>query len=349
MNLRGLQQQISQVKEIAIIGRNAEISGAVCHVMGLVLSDCNKLQMLVLQYDEAYRSKLEESEIADLSISPVERLSNRMQLCRDRNPGPAAQLSSIEKVRIGGLELTSHESSSGMCRTDDWDKLVLFSHFLINGWNPGGIDTQELNALFFTALSFDGTYESIPAFDAEAQIHFNMRQNSGCHLVGLPVTLSVGSEYAEKLYFFDKVSGKQHWAQINKVTLCDIWAEVLKAFDNPQMTEHFSPEHLNRQKAEFEKHLAEICPKGMCYMMIEYECEEEVTLQFYSKRWLDAKTNCSSSLIGFIMKPDEPTGKLGMKLKSAVIQDPLTPDTTSIEAELFQYIQGFRPEDIIMP
>lgn len=349
MNLQGLQQQISQIKEMAIIGRSTEINGVICHVMGMVLSNCNKLQMLVLQYDEVYRSKLEESEIADLSSFPADELSNRIELRRDKNPRPAVRLSSSEKVCIGGLELTSNESSSGICGTQEWDKLVLFSHFLINGWNPIGINTWELSTLFLTTLTFDGVYETIPEFDAEAQIRFNMRQDSMCHLVELPVTLSVGSEYPEKLYFSDKVSGERHWVQINKVTLCDMWTEILKTFDKPQMKERFSPEELDQHRAEFKKRFAEICPKGMCYMVIEYECEEDISLQFYSKRWLDTKPIYSNSSMGFFMKPDEQMGKLGMKLKAAVIQEPLEPDTSSIEAELFQYFKVYRQDDIVIP
>lgn len=62
-----------------------------------------------------------------------------------------------------------------------------------------------------------------------------------------------------------------------------------------------------------------------CYAVIEYECEcececeEDISLQFYSKRRLDAEPIHGNSAMGFIMSPDEPAGKLGLKLEAGQI------------------------------
>lgn len=349
MNLQVLQHQLSQIKEIAVISRNAEIDGVICHVMGVVRRDEHTLQMLILQYDEAYQEKLEEAAaIADLSATPVELITNRIEQRGNRNMQPTQRFDRVEKVCIGDLELTTNESSSGICGTDQWDKVALFTQFLLSGWNSVGIDTKDINTLLLTNLTFDGAYDTIPVFDTEAPIHFSMRQGSMCHLVELPVTLAVGSEYPDKLYFTDKVSEEQHWVQINKVTLCDMWAEMSKIFDNSQMKEQFSPEELIQSKTEFEERFSAMCPKGMCYLVIEYECEEGISLQFYSKRWLDAKPIHDNSAMVILMKPDEPMGKLGLRLKAAIIMEPMSPNTVNIETELFQYNQIGKSDDIVI-
>lgn len=350
MNFQVLQHQLSQIKEMTVISRNAEIDGVICHVMGMVRRgrDDHTLQMLILQYDEAHREKLEEAEIAELTDPPVESITNRIEQRGDRNLEPTLRFGSVEKVCIGDLELTTNESGSGICGTEQWDKVALFTQFLLSGWSSVGIDTKDIDTMFLTNLTFDGAYDAIPAFDTEAPIRFSMRQDSTRHLVELPVTLAVGSEYPDKLYFTDKVSGEQHWVQINRVTLCDIWVEMSKTFDNPQRKEQFSPEELARRKAEFEERFSEMCPKGMFYSVIEYECEEGIFLQFYSKRWLDAEPIHNNSAMGFFMKPDEPTGKLGLKLKAAIIQEPMAANTVNIEAELFQYNQMGKSDDIVI-
>lgn len=44
-----------------------------------------------------------------------------------------------------------------------------------------------------------------------------------------------------------------------------------------------SSEELVQMRLDFENKLLEICPKGMYFPVIEYECEEDISLQFYSK------------------------------------------------------------------
>ncbi len=204
--------------------------------------------------------------------------------------------------------------------------------------------------MYLTNLAFEGDYDAIPALDRGASIRFSMSPAHTSHLVELPVTLRVGVEYPDKLYFADKEGGERHWAQIDRVFLYDMWEEMEKNFDDPRMKEQFTPEELAEHKAEFEEHFSETCPKGMCYAVVEYECEEDISIQFYSKAWLDSEPVQSgrAGSIGFIMSPDEPAGKLGLKLKAAIIPEPVAPDTGFIEAELFRYIQTGKAYDIMI-
>jgi len=48
------------------------------------------------------------------------------------------------------------------------------------------------------------------------------------------------------------------------------------------------------------------------------------------------------------MQSDEPIGKLGLKLKAAIIQEPMMANTVNIEAELFHYSQTGKPKDIVI-
>ena len=84
----------------------------------------------------------------------------------------------------------------------------------------------------------------------------------------------------------------------------------------------------------------------MYFPVIEYECEESISLQFYSKAYLDAKP-AHVGVMGFMIRPDQPTGILGLKLKSTIIQEPVLAETLEIEAELFQYNHIINGEDIV--
>ena len=52
--------------------------------------------------------------------------------------------------------------------------------------------------------------------------------------------------------------------------------------------------------------------------------------------------------MGFILGTEKPTGMLGMKLKAALIQEPIAVDAVNIEAELFQYYKETTPDDIVL-
>lgn len=194
MNLQGLQRQLSQISEIAVIGRTAEVDGIIYHAMGMVRGDDGTLQMLVLQYDEAYRRKLEEAEIAEFADTPEELITNRIEKRGDRSIRPDLRFHHVEKIRIGDLELTVNGSSGSICGPRRWDRAALFTQFLLNGWNPGGIDTEDIDAMFLMELDLAGTYDAIPTFDAGAPICFSMGRDSTNHLVELPVTLAIGGE-----------------------------------------------------------------------------------------------------------------------------------------------------------
>jgi len=88
--------------------------------------------------------------------------------------------------------------------------------------------------------------------------------------------------------------------------------------------------------SECEKYLPEICPRGMYFPVVEYECEDDMTVQFYYISFLDEKPVFGSGAMGFIVRPEQPADMPWLKLKTAVIQEPVPADTVTIEAEIFQ-------------
>lgn len=71
-------------------------------------------------------------------------------------------------------------------------------------------------------------------------------------------------------------------------------------------------------------------------------------MQFYSRAFLDAQPLNKGSSMGFLIRPDQPTGILGLKLKAIAIQEPVPANTGVIEAELFQYTRIISGGDIIL-
>lgn len=341
---------MSRIDEITVIGKTTEVEGVLCHAMGVVRYGM-EMRLLVLEYSEDYEQHVEEMEVSDPCGDMNMAKSNRiLQGGRGRtdfhNP-----LQAVRKIFIGEREFEVYGSEHHKLGIQDCETILIFSEFLHHGWLPKGIDFQNIDMLYLTSLELHGDYSAIPAFGEEPKLRFTMGKDSVSHLVEQPITLKVGGEYPGKLWFRGSATNEGHWTQINRVYLLDVWAEMGKVFDNPKTKEQMTPVQIAQAKSNLDEQLLNICPRGMYFPVVEYECEEDISLSFYLKAFLDAmpvkRSNGNGSSIGFIIKPDQPTGILGKKLKAAVIQQPVTEDTISIEAELFQYYLTTTGSDVV--
>jgi hypothetical protein len=346
MNILYLQEILNRKEEIKVIGKTVEIDNVICNVMGIVRRGM-ELRIIILLYDESYEQQIGEMEAAELCY-PRDAGSNRILIRNNRRIDAVNPFRSVLKVFIGDREFTVNGTEHRRLNPQDWDNILLITKFLNNGWKQSELDYKSIDMLFFAILKLEGDYDSIPDFNDDTKIRFKMGQYSTEHQVEMPVTLEVGDDYPDRLTFRDATTGSEHWIQINRVYLADMWEEAEKTFTDPRILEHMSSEKIAQARSSFEKHFAEICPRGMCFPVIEYECEEDMSVQFYSKSFLDSKPSLRNSTIGFILRPDRPTGILGLKLKAAVIQDPVPPDTMKIEAELFQYVKIVTSDDIVL-
>lgn len=107
MNIRFLQELLSRMEEIKIIGRNAEIDGVVCNVVGVVRYGI-QLRLLILEFDEYFQQQIEEKEISELCNNPCKPESNRIIL-KSRQQIDATQLfRAVKSVFIGEEEFEVH-------------------------------------------------------------------------------------------------------------------------------------------------------------------------------------------------------------------------------------------------
>lgn len=347
MNIEGVQRQLSRIEEIAVIGKNAEVEGVICHVMGVVRYG-SRIRLLILQYDEAFSRRIEEAKAADFNDIPAKPENNRMLMRGNLKYDAANPFRAVCKVSLGEREFAVHCSENRRLNSQDYEYILLLSEFLRQGWQPDGIEYQSLDHLFITSLELEGEYQAIPVFGPNPLLRFSLGTESISYLVEQPLTLYIGYDYPDKLWFRNAESGEKHWVQINRVYLSDMWAEMAKTFADPKIRESMTPEQIAQAKADFEERFSEICPRGMYFPIVEYECEEGIFLEFCSKAYLDAAPVRRSSAIGFIASPEQATGILGLKLKAAVIMEPVPAKTASIEAELFRYSVITKKDDIVL-
>lgn len=345
MNIKYLQEQLSRIDEVKIIGKAKEINGVIYNVAALVRYGTD-LRLIIIDYDEQYRQQIEDREMSESCEERHKPETNRILIkSREHDFKP---LRTIKSVIIGSKEFEVSGSEGSGLSVQDGESIVLLTELLRCGWNPEGIDFQRIDNLYLTSVELKGEFSKISEIEENPRLHFTMRNDSIAHIVEHPVKLTVNGEYTEKLWLKSKKTGEENWVQINKVYLQDMWSEMEKTFSQPKLLERMTPEEIEKAKKDFEKHFIKICPKGMCFPIVEYECDESISLEFHSTKYLESQPVSNGSSMGFIVSSDKKTGILGMKLKVAVIQEPMDINTEIIEAELFQYFKTYTPEDIII-
>lgn len=147
------------------------------------------------------------------------------------------------------------------------------------------------------------------------------------------VTLEVGKR--RSFHFIDK-KGDKVACYINRVELVDMWKQAEERFRDLRDQQILQPEQLEEMQRSFYSTLENSCPKGMCYMNVEYECTKNMRLQFYSKEYLrSCPEMCGEDSLMIISKPEQKTGAHQLPLKGCMIQTVVSPDISKIPAEAF--------------
>ncbi|MBP7222336.1 MAG: hypothetical protein KBA50_03710 [Sedimentibacter sp.] len=348
MNIKYIQNLLSKLDEIKIIGKTVEINGVICSIAGIVRYG-QKLRLVIFEYDEVYRQKVEEMEMSE-PCEVREQETNRSILKGRGRIETTNPFRTIKSVCIDEMEFEISVTESRFLSFKDGESVLFLSELLRNGWNPESIDYQSIDMLFLTSIEFAGDFDKVPGLDDNAKLHFIMSKDNVSYLVEQALTLTVNGEYPEKLLFKNKEDSEEHWVQINKVYLMDMWSDMERNFSDPKLLEQMTKEEIDEAKRNIEKSFIEVCPKGMYYPVIEYESEDDISLEFHTKKFLDSKpVHHGNGSIGFIIRPDKATGILGRELKAAIIQEPVLGNTDIIEAELFQYYKTVTPKEIILP
>lgn len=353
MNIKSLQKLLNMIDDIAPIGKNTEIDGVIYHVMGLTRMN-DTMRMVVLHYDEAYVNKMKELEEAQLEAMHHdddinrEPETNRKMLNANIKNERTNPFMDLAKVKIHEEEFQVTGAESRWISSNDIECVLMLTEFLRKGWKAEGINHQMMEELFITSIEFQGDCNVLPSCDENTAIEFYLKPCMSSYRVEQAMTLVVGEEYPEKLWFNNKETQENHWVQINRVYLQDMWKDLLETFENPRIKEMMTPEQIEVEKQKIEEKLSEICPKGMCFPVVEYESEQEISLRFYSKEYLDAQPIHRNGALGFITRPEQVIGKLGFRLRASIIEQPVLQDTVMIQAELFQYSYLQNTKDIIL-
>jgi len=266
------------------------------------------------------------------------RFTNRIVMKRHSEPRVQHGYHHLRKIIIDGKSFDVKAFETRRIMQTELESVLDLYEFMRAGWSSDVFDHAVMDGLMIirAILRGDGIEKFKPSNLSE--ITFERHPYPEHHYVEKPMTLAIGEDFPDKVFFEAIDSHEKQWAQIHRVSLTDIYETFETNLNDPKMLEHVSPEQLANMKREMEKNFQGICPRGMHLPVIEYECEEDITLQFYHLDYLEAKPSSGGvSAFGFIMGSDQQVGKWGYPIKVCVIQHAVPKETESIDVELFSF------------
>lgn len=330
----------TQLDEIKVIGKEVEKQGRPYHIIGMTLKE-KKATVYVLEMKSSF---MEE----EYFLERTPRMSLKRSMEERQNSSFFMHIREFKTVETCEEEITYEvESASlGSIKNSDYcEAMLLFMRMRETGWNiPKDSVFYETgwDSLVLTKINLQNEFERLPNWTETMQVVVDCIPQSG--VVELAVCLECGKSSELQFQLED---GTNATCYINNVYLMDVWAEEEKRFADPvyreRMLQHVSEEELEQMKEQLFRALEPQCPKGKYYMVLEYECTEDVSLAFYATEYLDYMEKPkeggtgSASVLFMRVKPDEETGTHGLKLRGCVIQKPLEAETKELEAELFSY------------
>lgn len=358
MNFEQMRLAYRVFDEVMPIGRTVEWEGKAYHIAGLTRLE-KQAEMYILEIlsekAETLDSGTAESALTESGAAETSGDADRQERHTNRKSMkvvPAeCPLFNIMSIKLGERELETSSANSGPlalnegCAVDaDSENFFLFYEMMRAGWElseDSPFLTMDWNALGLTRLTFRTEIENLPVLDEKQEILVKWGRRTKQHYVEMPVCLTVGEEAELNFVIAD---GRQGVCYINRVYPIDIWKENEENFKNPRYLEIMTAEELEKQKEEFFRNLEQDCPRGMCYLGIEYECTLEGSLAFYDRAFLESEPRISqgsASVMMMLLRPDEPTGKHGLRQRGCVIQTPVASEVRQLEAELFRFDEMF--------
>ena len=315
-------------RDILVIGRTIERDDKRYHMVGMTLADEAKLY-IIEPYSEpehySHRSK---------------GVRNQRKIMKEHTGSEVCYLHCSD-FYLGDQRLQVRSGSGGSLyhSIPNYEAMIVFLDMLRAGWEiPEWLKDEDWDNLQMVTLVIEDM-KKLPKYSPEMPITIKHSPSFVQHMVEKTVTLNVGK--SRSLRFVDSY-GDEVQCYINDVKLIDVWKDTEEQFNDPRYTETVSAERLQEMKDHCFEALKQSCPKGMCYIGVEYECSKDLSLQFYSKKFLRSypETHEGSAATFFMrLKPDQETGTHNLPLRGYVIQTAVSPDTTKIPAELLFYME----------
>lgn len=282
------------------------------------------------------------------SEDETEYTSNRNELINNTREKMRSPYINISEIMIQKQKMIFSSSSAGAISYRDFEGYMQLQHFIENGMDTTNLNEVDLANIIIVTYEQKES-EKFPKIDLSKELDITLKISKDFTqvLINQPITLEFGEiEKGKKLYFYDPIEKKNHVFYIDKMNHYDIWEEVNRNLED-QLMQVLPKEQIMQMKEQYMIVLEKTCPKGMNLAMLEYETEDDVQLDFYSKEYLDKRPVPSTSSVSMMLfKSDRELGNNGFKSRVCMIKPVEKDFIGSIDVELFSLFVEI-PEEVI--
>ncbi len=332
MNFKHFDRLLARASydEVQIIGKDVTLDGQCAHIIGMTRKG---KQVLV------YTLELMEQPDEEETFTSLTEQIHRQQMKENYKQEMTHSFFGIKEFHSKGkVSMVAGATSS---QSEPEEHTLFYLKMKEHGWTmskDSPLYTVGWNRLQLSVIEL----EEMDAFpDWKTDLKIVKRSHPKTVPLEHPVLLTCGEQ---PVISFSLEDGTPATCYINKIALYDVWAEQERKLKDEEykkrMLEHVSMEEFQKMQKNFEEALLADCPRGKCYMLVEYECSPDVQLNFYATSFLDSKPQVhsgSATALLLMHRPDNATGPHGLKARGCVIQAPISPEKTSLNAELFSY------------
>lgn len=229
----------------------------------------------------------------------------------------------------------------------DYEKLMQLQHFVEKGMTTTNWDEEDLENLFIATYE-QKENEAFPEIHLSKELEFTIKiaKEFKPVLINQPIQLEFGEmQKGKEFYFYDSIEQKNRIFYVDKIEHYDIWEEANNHFDNDKM-QALPEEQLKQMKESYLACIEQTCPKGMDLAMLEYETQDDIQLDFYSKEYLDQHPIKHATSCAMFFKSDNEFGINGYRSRVCLIKPIEKNFYGNLDVELFSmYIE--KPEEIL--
>lgn len=265
MQFSWLEEIPNEWRHVLVIGRTITRDSQKYHIVGMTSG--NTLQLHILE------------PFCEPKVPPRRKKSpcRQRKLLREQEESNICYLHCRE-FQLGDTKLKIQGGCGGSLKysEQDYRTIHLFLDMMRAGWIvPDWLKEEDWNNLQLTTLTI-ANRKRLPKYSPDMPITVKHRPDHTKHLVEKKVLLTVGKS---RSFSFTDHKGNKVRCHINRVSLIDVWEDTERNLNDPRYVKKVSPEQLLEIKEHCQKALEQSCPRGMCYIGIEYECDRDYQLQ----------------------------------------------------------------------
>ncbi|WP_129598834.1 hypothetical protein [Anaerophilus nitritogenes] len=339
MFLKNLKKNMILPKKEIFINKIVNIRGIDVHLLSITLEDHKSVLWVMYQKPCCVDEEIYEEERIESRTNKDEMMNHMREGMNDINIY-------ISEIIIQNQKMKFISSSAGYVR--DYEGYMKLQHFIEKGIDTTNWNEVHLDDIVIAAYE-QKENEEFPKIDYSKKLDITLTVSEDFKevLINQPICLEFGEiERGNKFYFYDSIEKKNRIFYIDKIEHYDVWEEVENTFEK-EMMKVLSEEQVKEMKEGYLDVIEKNCPKGMNLAMLEYETEDDIQLNFYSKKYLDDRpVQKSSSCSIMFFKSDRELGSNGFQSRLCKIKPVEKDFKGNIDVELFSWFKKI-PEEII--